>query len=183
MDKLPVNVRNLVKRTRDLIHKIDNVAESLSNIPNYEDFQVIQEKEFAAFTASVIKSGTFKGREEIILRIEPIIEVEPELLEVLYHSELVPERLKDAVSTGTSYVSEVFQVKVDTPEPLRDYAIDQIMIKLQKAFWCFSQPENREKLLNLKKKLDKLEKEENQREKEIVKEQINDLLFYTVSLP
>lgn len=183
MEEIPERVQDLVKNTRKLIKEINKVSESLSEVTEYKNFHLIEKKEYDSFTASLFEK-TRKRKEEVVLRIEPKMEVKTELFELLYRSELVPERLRDAVSTGASrYGPNVFQVSVNAPASLRDYAIDQILIKLRKGFLSFSKLKTRKKLLELREELEELEEASaSQREKEIIKEKINDLLFYTVQL-
>ncbi|NIQ07907.1 MAG: hypothetical protein GWO20_19970 [Candidatus Korarchaeota archaeon] len=183
MEKLPERVQKLVRHTRELIKKIDKVSESLSKAMETRDFQLVKTQNFENFSASIFKK---EDEKKLVLRIEPKIDIKRGLFTLLYRSELVPERLKEAVTTeGMTVGSNIFQITVDAPEPLLDYALDQIIIKLRKAFWSFSKPETRQTLLKLKKNLDNIEgkEEESQREMEILEEKINDLLFYTVQLP
>lgn len=183
--EIPENVKRLLQNTRNLIKEIDRVAEDLREFSDWiESVELVETKEFASFTASIFKARRGKG-EKIILRAEPEIEVEPELFTLLYHSELVPKRLSDTVTTeGTTYGSNIFQLTVDAPETLLDYTLEQIFIKLRKAFWAFSEPEMRQKLKELKDKLEKYREEDrSERELEILRQKINDQLFYTVQLP
>lgn len=182
--KLPKTVKDLVRNTRNLIQEINRVTGNLNEFTEWiNNVELVENRDFENFTASIFKAR-MEEEEKIILRVEPKIELEVKLFTLLYHSELVPKRLSDTVTTeGTTYGSNIFQLTVEAPETLLDYTLEQIFIKLRKAFASFSQPETRQKLKKLKEKLDKYREEKKTgREMELLRQEINDLLFYTVQL-
>ncbi len=178
---------SFVEIFRRQILKVDQLIKSLENLLKaYQEGIPAKKIESEFFNAEIRVYPLMDDTAKVIIRVEPKIDVDPEILSLLYLSELISpdeEILLNNVIDGRYkklMIGNTIQLSMTTKKLLMKTEVKRILTKLKRAFIAILDPNIRKRLLEEKKRIDKLSQDltKNKRDILISLMRINELLFY-----